>query len=286
MIRFTLCAALAVFAVDSGPATVRRADFPPLESRMESGWQRYVVASERRMLRETGDATRFLAMDFAPSAASDRQTVTSGEPVVARMPETVGADGRAIEIPDAWLHHWRGAILLRNATLDGVFARLQESVPKSSDVLASRILGRTPEGLRVFLRIQRSQSLAGLLNVTLVYNTEHAVSFARPTAGRGLSTSIATRIAQVYEAGTPIERELKPGEDHGFLWRWNSYWRYQQTPAGVIAECEVLSLSRSAPFLVRFIASQLAEGAATESMTRALNALRDHMAASHLRVSR
>jgi len=34
------------------------------------------------------------------------------------------------------------------------------------------------------------------------------------------------------------------GDDRGFLWRLNAYWRYEQVAGGVIAECESITLSR------------------------------------------
>ena len=280
MIRTGLCMAFAALAIDMGASAPARRDFPTLEQKMESAWQRYVAGTEQRLARETADAARFLGLDFGSTAAADRQTVLSGGIHVSAVPATAGANGKAIEVPDAWVHHWRGAILLPGADLERVIARLQEAVPKSSDVLRSTVLDRSADAMRVFLRVERRQSLAGLISVRLVYNTEHAVSFARKNATRGTSSSIATRIVEVEEAGTPAERELKHGDDHGFMWRWHSYWRYQQVAAGVIAECEAVTLSRGAPWGTRWIAESLAAGAAGESMTKALISLRQHVAVS------
>jgi hypothetical protein len=266
-------ALVVVVCVTPSASPAGKPAYPPLGTRTESGWQQYVTATERRIARQSADATRFLAMDFYEPAARDRQSVLAGGIPVSSMPEAA-PDGRPIDVEDAWMHHWRGAVLIPGVTVNQVLTRLQAGVPPSSDVLSSTIRDSAGSEMHVFLRVQRRQSL-GFMTLTLVYNTEHSVTFTRHGAGRASSASVATRIAEVDAAGSDRERELGAGADHGFLWRWNSYWRYQDTPAGVIAECESLALSRPAPWGTHFIAEPFAAGAAAESMTRALVSLRE-----------
>jgi hypothetical protein len=122
--------------------------------------------------------------------------------------------------------------------------------------------------MRVFLRVQRTKF------VTVVNNTEHTVTFRRHGPTRASSTSTATKIAEVESPNTPRERELKPGDDRGFLWRWNSYWRYEEVAGGVIAECESVSLSRDVPAVVSYVAGPLIRSTARESMERTLATMR------------
>ena len=49
-------------------------------------------------------------------------------------------------------------------------------------------------------------------------------------------------------------------------------------PGGVLVECESLSLSRSVPAVVRFLAGPLIRQTARESMERTLVTLRDRFA--------
>ena len=88
----------------------------------------------------------------------------------------------------------------------------------------------------------------------------------------------ATKIAEVSDPGTSRERELPFGDDRGFLWGLNAYWRYEADGRGVIAECESISLSRSVPTLIRILAAPLVDAAAEESMTRTLEGLRERYA--------
>ena len=76
------------------------------------------------------------------------------------------------------------------------------------------------------------------------------------------------KIAELADAGTPREREKAPGEDHGFLWRLNAYWRFEQVGTGVLIECESVSLSRSVPLLVRPLVGPIANRIAREAMIR------------------
>jgi hypothetical protein len=241
---------------------------PPLPPGALEGWVRYVDATDRRVHREIGSTTLFLALDAADDAAAERATMRSGATVVRAM-QSVDANGKSIEVPNALVHHWRGAVLLRGADLSSVLTKLQSEAPDTGqeDVLRMSILNRGPDAMTVFLKVRRSKF------VTAVYNTEHTVRFHRISTGRAWSESVATKIAELADPNTPAEREKPPGQDRGFLWRWNSYWRYEQIPEGVIAECESISLSRNVPFGLRALIGPLVSGVARESMERTLASL-------------
>lgn len=234
-----------------------------------TGWSSYVAATERRIADELVSTNRFLAQDFRPEAQANRRALLAGAMVIDEM-AAAGARGESVDVPDAMVHHWRGAVLAPGARLDDLLRRLQSGVPvaKPEDVLESRVLARGPDHLRLFLRLQRTKF------VTVVYNTEHLVRFRRHDATHASSVSTATRIAEVQSPGTAAERELPPGQDRGFLWRLNAYWRYEQVPAGVLVECESVSLSRDVPWVVHYVAAPLIASAARESMERALQTLR------------
>jgi len=232
-------------------------------------WKRYVSATEDRIAGELKSSRGFLALDFAPGAAPSRRSVLAGEVVIEPM-ETTGAGGESIRVPSAMVHHWRGAILIPRTTVSRLVAGLEQSVPPAGQdgVLESKLLERRPGWMRVSLRLQRKEI------VTAVYNTEHVVVFSRESNLRATSTSTATKIAEIEAINTPREHELPPGDDRGFLWRLNAYWRYEQAANGVIAECESITLSRDIPSMVRFAVRPLVERAARESMTTTLLSLR------------
>lgn len=239
-----------------------------LEPESMADWNTYVAAAESRMQRELDDGRRFLGTDFDDDAARSRQALLAGELVVGPL-HASDAGGRPLTVRSAAVHHWRGGVFIPGATVTGIVDALSTTAPPvDRDVLKSTVLERGPGFMRVYLRIQRRKV------ITVVYNTEHLVRFRVYGATRQTSWSTATKIAEVDDPGMPTEHELSVGDDRGFLWKLNAYWRYELVPGGVIAECESISLSRDVPFVVRAIASPLVESAARESMERTLIALR------------
>ena len=235
-----------------------------------AAWDRYVAATERRIAGEIEDGDRFLILDFLPGAERMRGALLAGEPVIDRM-ETRDERGEEIDIPDGRVHHWRGAILVPNAAVDHVVDSLQYTMPPEelqSDVVESRVLWREGDRLRTFLKLNRKSV------VTMHYNTEHAVEYVRPGGGRAWSRSRSLRIAELDDFGSPEEREKPIGEDRGFLWRLNVYWRYQAVAEGVLMECEIVTLSRSIPLLLRWMVTPIVNREGRAAMLNLLQAMR------------
>jgi hypothetical protein len=257
---FRLMVAVAVLL-----AVVRAdASGPPPEAM--AGWNAYVAAVEERRAAEVERPEGFLVLDFAGRTAADRRALMNGEVLVAPM-ERAGAGRDDLDVRGAMVHHWRGAVFVPGVTVDALVAALEASPPPQEDVLRSRVLGRGPETMTVYLRLRRTRF------VTVVYDTEHRVRFDRQGTGRASSTSLATRITEIDRPGTAEERAIPRGEDHGFLWRLNAYWRYESVGGGVIAECESLTLSRTVPFGLGAIAGPIINSTARESMEAALRAV-------------
>jgi hypothetical protein len=232
-----------------------------LRSPTAAGWQVYVAATEARVARDAGQA-------LPRNAAVGR-----GQVLVERVQMT-GPSGE-LEVPDASVNHWRGLVLVPGAKIGDVLSRLEREPPdtRQEDVLSSAILEHRPGWLRVSVRVQRS------LILSAVFATEHEVTFQRQSETRASSRSTATRIVEIADAGTPREREKRPDEDRGLLWRWNAYWRYEQVEGGVLVECESVTLSRSVPLVIRPIAGPLVNHVARESMDRTLVTFRDRFRA-------
>jgi hypothetical protein len=232
-----------------------------------AGWARYVAAVEARMAHQI-ESGPFATID-APEHADERRRMMAGALVTAAV-DTRDADGHQIDVPDGLVHDWRGDVFIPGATLDRILARLEREAPPAppDDVLSSRIVDAGPGWNRVALTLRRQKV------ISVYYATEHLVTFRRLQAGRATSSSVATRITELADYGTPKQKPVAPGDDHGFLWRWNAYWRFEETPAGVIAECESISLSRAVPGVIRFIAGPIIRDTARESMTGALDAMR------------
>jgi hypothetical protein len=133
------------------------------------------------------------------------------------------------------------------------------------------LIARDGDRVRVYMKLRRDSV------ITVTYNTEHAVEYKQLGSARASSRSVATKIAELTGAGTPQEQEKPQGSDHGFLWKLNAYWRYEQVDGGVLIECESVSLSRSVPMLLKPFVSGTVERIARESLQKTLTGLRTEL---------
>jgi hypothetical protein len=235
-------------------------------------WSDYVKATEKRISVELASNEGFLSLDFqaASKAARNRQSLLSGGILI----EKVSADDRSVkDIPDGMVHHWRGIIFIPGVSLDSVLVRVENPTSENvrqEDVMDSRVLEKEPGQLRLFLKLQRSKI------ITVVYNTEHLIRYLKCSDSKAWSNSVATKIREIEKG----EREKPEGRDSGFLWKLNSYWRYEQVDGGVIVECESMTLSRSIPPVLSWLVNPIINSVARESMQRTLQSFRSRMTKS------
>lgn len=239
-----------------------------------TAWDRYFALADAKVQRELRDPNRFLIEDYlAPSErAAIRSRLSKGEVVVERM-RGVEPPGQKVDIPDAAVHHWWGAILVPGVTLDEILRFVKDydhHAGRFVEVQQSKLLRRSGETYTFLFRLKRTKV------ITVHYNTEQVCSYRSHGPKRASSRSVATRIAEIDDAGTPHEREKPIGDDYGFLWRLVSWWRFEQTSEGVIVECESASLSRSIPYLFRPFRS-FTESIPRESLVNTLTAIRTHV---------
>lgn len=232
------------------------------------GWDEYVARTEARIDAELRDGERFLVMEFFdPSRrAACEDEIRRGDVCIEKL-ETKSLESKPIEVPGGMVHHWYGSIFLRGVKLPAVLdwvATYDHREDYYSDVLASRLLSHDGDEYDIYLRLVRKKI------ITATFDTEHHVVYSHNGEGKASSKSVATKIREVDNAGTPRETELPPGKDRGFLWRLNSYWRFEQREDGTVVECESLSLSRSIPGAVEWMARRFIESVPRESLESAL----------------
>ena len=264
--RLALAGVLAALAVTGVVAA-------ELKDETVAAWNRYIEATEQRIADELAAGDRFLVLDFADDPAEARRAALAGEVRVERM-ETRAADGKRIRVPKGTIHHWRGSALIPDAELEDVLHGLIvaiDPVDLQDDVVESRVIERDGDRLHLYLRIRRRQL------VTVEYNTEHQAVYTRHGPDAASSRTVALRIAELEDAGSPNEREKPIGRDRGFLWRLHTYWRYQQVPAGVIAECESVTLSRGIPRLLGWMVRPLVNRTAREVLTQTLTSISEEL---------
>lgn len=240
------------------------------------GWANYVRLTEQRIASELESKKGFLVRDFM-SDAETREflgRLQAGEVTVLRM-KTRDPSGAEVRIPSGMIHHWLGSVFIPGVELEELLRWLQNYPAHQryfDEVEDAELLSRDGDVFEIFLRLRRRKI------VTVYYNTEHHVEYRRHGPNRVSSKSASTRVAEVDNPGTSEEREKPEGEGSGFLWRLNSYWRYQEVSGGVIVECETISLSRDIPGAVRWLFGRYVDSVPRESMAGTLDSIRTGVA--------
>jgi len=242
-----------------------------LQDETLAAWEAYKRLTEVRIERELASNGGFLVRHFLDPREIRQMDSKIRAGVFVREMETRSEEGGRIEIPKGLVHHWYAATLVPGAKLEEVLAWVQDYDRHQDyfeEVEDSRLVSRQAEVFDIFLRLRRKKIL------TVHYNTEHRVTYRRPGPGRAASRSEATRIAEIDGAGTPREKEKPVGDDQGFLWRLNSYWRFLEEDGGVVVECESISLSRTIPLPIRWMVEPIINDVPRESLEAALLPLR------------
>jgi len=249
-----------------------------LQPKTVAAWERYRDWVDAKVQRELSDPGTFLLLNTLDRR--ERSEVSGqlhrGEIAVRKM-ESVVPKGVSFEVPDGTIHHWYGVILIRDARLPDLIRFVQDyehHAGKFKEVEKSRLLGRDGDTFRFFLRLRRTQA-----PITVYYNTEQSCSYRSWGADRASSHSVAEKIAELENPGTPREREKSHEDDWGFLWRLETWWRFQQDAEGITLECESLSLSRDIPLFLKIIPGVMGyiNSVPRESLKNTLSSIREHV---------
>jgi hypothetical protein len=180
----------------------------------------------------------FAVQRWSPVAslgAQDDVRLRQGELVVKRLTPTSGDN-----LPGALLHDWSGTAFVPGAKAED-FQRLMENYgayPQvfSSQVLRARVLERQGDQFQVVLRVRQHHVITVVLDIT------SNVHFVRMDTSHGYSISRSTNIVEIDDG-----RALSPDKSHGFLWRINTYWSYEERDGGLYMRIESVSLTRAIP---------------------------------------
>jgi hypothetical protein len=248
----TTCGA---WAVELQPETVQAFD-------------RYIRDTEARLEPRFRPGGTFLWADEEPRR---QRQVRAGQVAIENRG---GLD--TIAVPGGLVHDWIGAVFIPGVTLAKTLARMQDYDHNHDnyrpEVLASRLVSHSGNDFKVYLRLMKKKV------VTVILDTDYDVRYFSLDATRCHSRAYGTRIAEVENAGKPNERILPPGNDHGFLWRLDSYWRFQERDGGVYVECEAISLTRSIPAGLGWLIEPIIQSLPRESLANTLRETRTAIA--------
>jgi hypothetical protein len=234
-------------------------------------FERYVAITDTQNNRNLAEGN-FLWIDSLPEKESQDAyaALKRGEIEMRRVPrEAAGANAG---IPGGMIHDWKGIVFVPGVKLDQVLRVLQDydhhATIYAPDVEKAKIEKHDGNHYVVFLRFRRTKV------VTVVLDTEHDVNYFRDSPTRAHSRSSAIRIAEVENADGPNEKEKKPGEDQGFLWEMETWWRLQEKDGGVYVQNQVVSLTRDLPTGLGWLIEPFITSIPKESLEFTLGATR------------
>lgn len=233
-----------------------------------SAFNSYISALESRLAQQHRSRNAFL-VSIASVPQSERN-LRQGELIVEQLTPATG-----VVLPGALMHHWRGTAFTAGAKAAD-FERLLKNFnayPEvfSPEVLQARVLTQDGDRLQAWMRVRQHHV------ITVVMDTTYDVTFERLDAQQGYSISRSTRISELDSK----DRALSSGEEHGFLWRQNTYWSYEERDGGLYIQVESVSLTRSIPVGLGWVVGPFVESVPQESLEFTLrsvcNALRRSM---------
>ena len=265
--------ALALAAVLAVANSAAAAELSP---KTIAAFDHYVALSEATINASLNDTQSFLWVDrLSPEQRVAVLTrLRAGSVVIERM-QTL-ENGKPIDVPNGLVHYWIGTVFIPGATLTQTLALVQDYNHQSEyyrpRVLASRILWNSGNDYRVYLRLYEKKVL------TCVLDTQHQVHYVIIDSSHAWSRSRSTEIREVAGWGKSDEHDLPVGQDDGYLWRMNTYWRFQQKDGGTYVECQSISLTRDIPAGLGWLIGSYVESIPRESLEFTLGATRQTLA--------
>ena len=249
---------VAVLLLTGGAPCAFPADLKPATV---AAFDRYIQQTEQRLnARKT-----FLWADESPDRS---RRVRNGEAVV----EPTGAKP-VIAIADGLIHDWVGAVFVPGVSLAATIEHVEDydhARTHHREVMDSRIISRHGNDFLVYMRLIKKKV------ITVVLDSEHDIHYFPIDATHCRSQSRTVKIAEVDKPGKPGEHEMPPGTGNGFLWRLDTYWRFQERDGGTWIECEAISLTRDIPTGLGWLIEPIIRSLPRESLE---NTLRETAAA-------
>jgi hypothetical protein len=244
-----------------------------LKAATAASFDRYVRLTEARINGEVSKTSGFLWIDGLPAGrqAELRKGLHDGGVIIERLETRDGE--KSIDVPDGLIHHWVALVFIPKVRVKDAVALMQDYDRHSRffapNIAGSKMLERQEEHFRVALRFHVKKV------ITVTLDTENDAQFFRPAADRAYSRIRTTRVTEIANAGTPQEAPTPPGEEHGFMWNLNTYWRFLERDGGTYIQCESLTLSRDVPFALGWIIRPFITQLPKESLAFTLGKARD-----------
>lgn len=155
------------------------------------------------------------------------------------------------DIRNGSIHHYSGAIRVPGAKIDQM-RRVMVDYPSypnyfKPDIVRGSAISQPdskPDDEHFTSHLFISEST---LWIDVAYDAQYDSRFRRLDSTRWLSRSTTLSIKELLNAKHLDGGAYPEGEDHGFLWRTNTYWFARERDGGLDLQLDSMTLSRPAP---------------------------------------
>jgi hypothetical protein len=116
--------------------------------------------------------------------------------------------------------------------------------------------------------------------IAVAYDSLYDTHYRQIDANRWISKSSSISIKELRDPKNPASGEYPEGEDHGFLWRTNTYWFARERGGGLDLEVDSMTLSRPIPAGAAWWGSKRTRDAVEKMLTdtkKAIESLRQEI---------
>jgi hypothetical protein len=228
------------------------------------GFDQYVAQVEARLKQQHESNDGFLA-------AADWARVKRGELVIER----VNADPTPV-LAGALLYHWRGTAFAPGATACDLERLLSHfaGYPQvyAPQIVSARVTPGNDGHFQTTLRVVQKHVITVVLDTSYDVQFYPTGTYSSPSGTRGYSIAHSTHIDEIQSPGTASEKALDANHEHGFLWRLNTYWSWEERDGGLYMQIETVSLTRSIPSGLGWAIGPFIESIPRESLEFTLRA--------------
>ena len=155
------------------------------------------------------------------------------------------------DIAHGSIHHFSGAIHINNATIESV-RHVMEDYPHYVQIFkpdlgaasGTKEADSTPEDEHFLSKLLLVQ---GTIWMSVTYDTIYDTHYRRVAKDRWTTRSVALSIKEWKDPKNQTAGTMPEGDDHGFLWKTNTYWFARERNGGLDLQADSIALSRTNP---------------------------------------
>ncbi len=149
------------------------------------------------------------------------------------------------------IHHFSGSIRVKGATLEMV-RQIMQDYPNYvkyfkgdlGSAKGEKQADSKPEDEHYLTNLFLVQST---LWIAVTYDSKYDVHYYRLDKNRFIAKSASLSIREQRDPKNAAAGLFPLGEDHGFLWKTNTYWLIRERDGGLDMQVDSMSLSRQSP---------------------------------------